>query len=92
MTFSNNALPLLYPLVTGFALIGPFAAVGLYEISRRREAGRETSWIKVFDVLRSPSIPSIVALGLFLMAILIAWLLTAQSLYTALFGPNPPVS
>ena len=39
LTFSNNALPLLYPLASGFALIGPFAAIGLYEISRRRELG-----------------------------------------------------
>src|ERR671927_402829 len=44
LTFTNNALPLLYPLATGFALVGPFAGVGLYEISRRRELGLPTSW------------------------------------------------
>jgi uncharacterized membrane protein len=91
-TSHENALQLLFPLASGFALIGPFAAIGLYEMSRRRELGLDTSWKYAFNVLRSPSIPSIAALGLLLLAILAAWLTAAQWLYAGLFGPASPAS
>ncbi len=91
-TSGNNALPLLFPLVSGFALIGPFAAIGLYEISRRREAGLDTSWSHAFEVKDSPALPSIAAVGIMLVVIFIAWLLTAQAFYQSIFGPAAPTS
>lgn len=89
---AGDMLPLLFPLASGFALIGPLAGLGLYEMSRQREQGQTVSWVQAFSILRSPSFASILLLGAALVVLFATWLFAAQTIYNWTLGPQPPAS
>lgn len=89
LAFHANMAHYIFPVAAGFALISPVAAIGLYELSRKREVDGHANWGDALAVLGSPAITPILVLGLYLLAIFIIWMVAANLVFAATLGTAP---
>ncbi len=88
--WGGDMLALLWPMVAGLSLLGPVAALGLTNLSRRRERGETVRWTQAFALSRARSPGAILGMTLVLAAIFLLWLAAAQAIYAATLGPQQP--
>jgi len=88
----GQLLPLLYPMATGFTLIGPVAALAFYALSHRREQGLDVSWWNALASIRPGALRSIGVLTLVLLILFALWLTVAEVIFLNTVGPAAPES
>lgn len=91
ITFNDPLLPLFFPLIAGLSIAGPAIASGFYELARRREEGRDSSWRHFLDPLNGRSRLPLALLTGGLAALFVGWLLVAYAIYAVTFGFDVPM-
>jgi uncharacterized membrane protein len=92
VSLGGSLIPLFFPIAAGIGLLGPLAAIGFYELARRREAGLESDWSHFLDVRKRPAMDDIAIVSGVLLCLFLLWLIVAAVLYAVLWEPAAPAS
>ena len=90
--FGQDLRYLAFPMVAGFTLVGPIVAIAFFEMSRRREQGKEMRWRAAFNFIHTSSFAPILALTIMMAVLYLAWLFMAELIFFSLFESTMPVS
>eukprot|EP01012_Entosiphon_sulcatum_P063289 TRINITY_DN90495_c0_g1_i1.p1 TRINITY_DN90495_c0_g1~~TRINITY_DN90495_c0_g1_i1.p1 ORF type:complete len:291 (-),score=39.72 TRINITY_DN90495_c0_g1_i1:20-805(-) len=87
MVVNNDRLiPLVFPIMAGLVLIGPFIGLAMEEMSRHREKGLDMSWAHAFNFFEHPAFKDVALLGLLNIVLFLGWVAAANTVFVMTMG------